>query len=228
MEIKKKSLTKFLTFVALICSGAYILLSGSYNLVASNVVYASTFIPVAIELLITVFDLCAYAVCFSVFIFSIYRAGVKSSLPMVFIYSGILLAKILIDTTVGHIIFGTGWDLEGLIYALIVWSFDVLLAFAVVLIAHLCIKGKKDNELHFDKLYSSQNPLMSSALLVATVIAAINLISRIIFDIGYGAPVDVIDLLWMMAGYASDIISGAIVYVISFFVMKKLYKSENI
>ena len=231
MNIKKKSLTRFFTLAVLILSGVYIALSTAYNLIAQDFVLASTFSLLldVIYHLTYLLNLCTYAVCFAIFIYSISRVGVKKSLPIVFIYGGILLAKSLVDTTVGHLIFMTGWTLEGLLYLLVIWLlFEMSLAFGVVLISHLCMKSADLGELSFDKLYSSENALQKSALFVSLLITSTKLISQIIYDIGYGAPADIIDLLWMIALYLSSIISGVIVYIISFFVMKRLYKSENI
>lgn len=228
METKKKSLAKFITLAALILSAVYIALSASYNLIASDYVAAQTLLPIVIDQLIILCNLASYGICFSVFIYSIYRAGIKKSLPVIFIYSGILLAQKLIDTTLYYIIFGGGWDTEGLLYTSFIWLTEMLLVFAAVLVGHFCTKGKKTKSLSFDKLYSNENALLHSAFILSLVIAIPTIISRIIDHITVGAPSDIIDVLWIIAMYLSHIASGVIVYVISFFVMKKLYKSENI
>ena len=149
-------------------------------------------------------------------------------MPIVFIYGGVLLVKMLIDTTVGLLIFGGGWRLEELLYILLMWIFELMLAFGVVLIAHLCHKNKENDVAEFNKLYSRNNALHRSALCVAVVISAIKLISRMVFDIGYGLPDGMTDLLWMVAGYASDLLSGVIVYLISIFLIKKLHNKDNV
>ncbi len=227
MKTHEKNLTKVLTLSVLIFSTVYLVLSGVYSLILTDIVYSMTILPIVIEIPILLLDLCAYGVCFSAFIYSIHRRGVKSSMPMVLIYSGVLLVKKLVDTTVGHIIFGTGWDLEGLIYVLLIWIVEILLAFTVVLIAHLCLRGKENQDLSPVTFYSRANAIQNCALFVALVISAIKLIERIIFDIGYGAPTGTVDLLWMIAGYTSDLMAGFIVYLISFFFIKKLYQKDN-
>ncbi len=227
MKTYKTKLIKFITLSSLIFSAIYIVLCAAYNLILSDIVYSASVLPIAVELLVALCDLCAYGVCFSILIYSIYRSGVKSSMPILLIYSGVLLIENLLNITLEHVIFGTGWQIDGLIYVLIIWLFEVLLALAVLLIARFSLKNKKDKDITFNKLYSKENPLQLAALIVALLISAIKVISRLIFDIGYGAPADIVDLLWMLAAYSSDIISGGIVYIVSIFAAKKLYNKDS-
>ena len=224
MKTCKKQLTKLLCLLLLVFSAVYISLSAVYNLVLTNIVYSQTLLPILMELALSLCDLCAYAACFAIFIYSIYLFGVKRSMPKVLIYIGVLLAKMLLDTTVALLIFGGGWRFEEMLYILLMWIFELILAFVVVLIAHLCLKNKENLTLEFTKLYSKDNALQSSALVVASVIAGIKILSRLIYDIGYGLPDGIVDLLWMLAGYASDIISGIIVYLVAVVLMKKFKK----
>ena len=228
MNVKKKSLTKFLTFATLIFSAIYISLSTAYNLTVSDAVYARTLLPIALTQIIIISELISYGVCFSLFVYSIYRIGVKKSLPLVFIYGGILLAEKLLDTNIGHLIFLTGWDLEGLLYVLLIWLLEMLLAFAVVLVAFLCLRNNSRKDVIFDKLYPKENALQRAALIISVIISLLDIIPRIIEDIMIGAPTDIIDVLWIAAMYLSHVASGVIVYIVSFFVMKKLCAAENI
>ena len=228
MNIKKKSLTKFLTLTALICSAVYVALSVAYIIVTSDAVYAMTFLPIAINQLMMFCDFLTYGVCFSVFIYSIYAKGVKKSLPLTFIYGVILLAEKLIATNTEHLIYGTGWDIDGLILVLLIWLLEMLLVLAVVLIGYFCLRNKKQIRMDFDKLYSKENALQRSALILSLVISIPTIISRIIDDIIIGAPSDITEFLWIIVMYLSHIASGAIIYIVSVFVMKRLYKSENI
>ena len=224
MKTCKNQLTKLLCLALLVFSAVYISLSAVYNLVLSNIVYSKTLLPTVMEFALSLCDLCAYAVCFAIIIYSIYLFGVKPSMPKVLIYGGALLAKMLIDTTVALLMFGGGWRLEELLYILLMWLFELGLAFVVVLISHLFFKNKENSTFEFTKLYSRENDLQSSALTVAAVIAGIKFLSRLIYDIGYGLPSGLSDLLWMLAGYASDILSGIIVYLVAIILMKKLKK----
>ena len=227
MKTYKTDLTKFITLSSLVFSAIYIILCAAYNLILSDIVYSASLLPIAVELLVSLCDLAAYGVCFSILIYSIYCSGVKSSLPIFLIYSGVLLVENLLNITLEHVIFGTGWQLDGLIYVLIIWLFELLLALAVLLIARFSLKNKKVKDITFNKLYSNENPLQLASLIVAVLISAIKVTSRLIFDIGYGAPADILDLLWMLAAYSSDIISGVIVYIVSILVIKKLYNKDS-
>ena len=46
---------------------------------------------------------------------------------------------------------------------------------------------------------------MSGALHIATILSATVIAGRLIYDIGYGAPADGIDLAWMIFSYLSDV-----------------------
>ena len=225
MNTHKKSFSKIIAISAAIFSVVYIALSVIYNLTISNIMYSTTLLPIFIELLVSLCDVCAYAVCFSVFIYSIYRLGTKSSMPIVLIYCGVLLFESLLNVTIHHIVFRTGWQLEGLLYVLMTWIFDVLFAFAAVLIAHLSLKDKKQDNVTFDGFFKKSNPLQSTALFVALLVSATKFFPRLIYDISYGAPRDLTDLLWMTAAYLSDFIIIVIVYFISNIILKKLWRS---
>jgi hypothetical protein len=66
------------------------------------------------------------------------------------------------------------------------------------------------------------DPLRFSALLVALLMGVIRIIGRVIYDIGYGAPTDLIDILWMILYYSLDVFIGVACYFVLLYILRKL------
>jgi hypothetical protein len=62
---------------------------------------------------------------------------------------------------------------------------------------------------------------------VGILLASIKIITRIIYDIGYGAPINVLDLLRMMVFYLSDVLICAVTYLLSLLVLLSVDKKDN-
>jgi hypothetical protein len=78
--------------------------------------------------------------------------------------------------------------------------------------------------LPFSKLLNWNNPLQRSAIKMSLLILLIKLVTRVINDISYGAPESVGEVLIMVLYYLSDIIYGAVAYLISIFVISQFYE----
>jgi hypothetical protein len=78
--------------------------------------------------------------------------------------------------------------------------------------------------LPFSKLINWNNPLQRSAIKMSLLILLIKLVTRVINDISYGAPESVGEVLIMVLYYLSDIIYGAVAYLISIFVISQFYE----
>jgi hypothetical protein len=59
---------------------------------------------------------------------------------------------------------------------------------------------------------------------MSLLILLIKLVTRVINDISYGAPESVEEVLIMVLYYLSDIIYGAVAYLISIFVISQFYE----
>jgi hypothetical protein len=115
-----------------------------------------------------------------------------------------------------------------------IWGclFDILIALAVILIAHLCFKNIGKNKaknacLPFEKLYESSNPLQKASLLTGILLASIKVLTRVIYDIGYGAPTSILDLLRMIVYYLSDVLICVIIYLASLLLIMYFDKKNN-
>lgn len=84
----------------------------------------------------------------------------------------------------------------------------------------------------YHKIFSKSNPLQKSAALASAVYSVLLIISRLIYDFSYGAPQNTSEILQMIAGYSTDILSGIFVYglilLFSFYFFRMLSRtSEN-
>ena len=74
------------------------------------------------------------------------------------------------------------------------------------------------------KLKDRQNPVVVTAASLAAIPSAVHLITRVVFDIWDGyVPRDGGDLLWMILGYASEILSFIVGYFVIVLVINHLY-----
>ena len=79
----------------------------------------------------------------------------------------------------------------------------------------------------FKKTFDLHNPLQRSAFIMAIIMGSIHIASRIIYDLYYGLPSTLVDLLWMVTYYLSDVVSALIMYLIAIFFFVKLNEKDN-
>ena len=89
-----------------------------------------------------------------------------------------------------------------------------------------------DSSLNFNTVFSSKNPLMLCALNSGIMLSAINVSMRISADITYtlahGAPEGITEIILMIAYYLSDILVLALVYAISWLILRIFVRKDNI
>ena len=227
MKPLKKELIKKLTVASLVFSAIYVALSVTYNLILSNVIYSATILPTITELLVALCEVSSYAVCFAILIYSAYALGSRNAVLVAVVYSAVLLVKNVANIVFQALIFKTGLDLAAILYLLVIWILESALILSVWLIAHLCFKNVNVTEFKLNKIFSKSNPLQVASLFVALLVGATRFIPRLIYDFGYGAPTDIIDLLWIMGAYLSDLIICAIVYFVAFLIIKSLQRENK-
>ena len=219
----KNTRNKFLIFTliaSLISTALYLALSAVYAVVISNILYLSGALPLIIEALVWFVGIISYAVIFALFIYSIKVFGTRQSLALVFLYCGVILFKNISNTIIQSYVLGIHTTLPDLLLPLSTALLEALLAFIVVVIAYFKLKDQESNTA------SSTDKLKSTAFFVGILISATKLLPRIIYDIGYGAPANISDLIIMLLAYASDLSIIAIVYFISHFTFRYLHRGE--
>ena len=113
-----------------------------------------------------------------------------------------------------------------LIFTLIYVFLDITQAAIVLLLTHMLLKARDEiyavraaafaslgepapdhltEERGYTSIFGIAGPLHIATILAAAVIAFVRVAGRLIYDIGYGAPTDGVDLAWMIFSYLSDI-----------------------
>lgn len=82
--------------------------------------------------------------------------------------------------------------------------------------------------LPFPSLFDMKNPVLLSALIGSISFTVLQIISRIRYDIMFGAPQSITDGLGMVLAYLGDIVLGAVTFlIIVFLLLSYLPKDEN-
>ena len=218
-----KALAKVLSLSLLILCPIYLVLSITYSIFYSDIVFSIGILPKVLTILVVLCDIVSYAVCFSIFIYSVYRRGFKSTLPLIGLYGGIVLLKYLATVLLHTLIFRYSPDFFS---AIVSWILDILVLAAALFIITVSISKRQENAVDFSGIFSKENPLQITSLFIGIFISAIKLIQRILFDIGYGAPDDILEVLWMSVSYLSDILICFIVYIVCNFTIKRIYNKN--
>lgn len=181
-------------------------LSPIYISICSNVVWLESKLPYLLEILLELCQLFIWVHLISSMIYA-----VKRRKTVFFMVSTVVLtlARYLYSPIL-NIAKGSPLDFMEIFDSLIYFGADMLIL-AIVFIAVL-IKKNKDSSgyLHFGSLLS------------AILISASKISSRIIFDIYYGAPQSTSEIIIMILYYFSDVLYGAAVYFLVYFMSKKL------
>ena len=189
-------------------------------LVSSDILLADTVLPLLMDVLML---LCNYL---------FYWIACR---PILAVYAGAVFFRYFANMTAGFFVIGfpTGNEFLKLHlpYLLIDIVLDLLL---ITLVAFLVCKFKKKQKdftpekvFPITRLFDWDSAFLRSTLLVAAIPAAVQLISRVIYDISYGAPTSTVDLLWMIIYYVSDIANVLIGYLVIVLILNRLHLSEE-
>lgn len=231
---------------AIIFSITTLLLTPIYVYTVSDAVTAATLLPDVLELLTDIAELAAFAICYSLVIFAAVHSSLKSAMRLCGVYTCAVALRRAASLAVSLLEFGS-IGLDDVVSVAIYAVLDTAQIFAVAAIAAHCqkkcatgVSAKKASgastmevdacrvsDIKFRSVYSPREPLQRSALLAGIMLAAIKIISRIIFDIFYGAPEGISEIAVMTAYYLSDILTGVCFYALSTLIFYLLLKKRE-
>ena len=237
---KRKLLVRFslslliLTFLyASVCTPIYLW-------AVSDILIADTVFPLLWDVVMSLLNYAFYWIAFSQLLYSVFRLGWHHTIPMVFIYSGIVVFRYLANTVANIVM--NGWSNDFWNYSFPYVLTDIGLDLAVLAVAliiiysvtkRLPIDTEKERTqtigLQFPiiKLFDFHKKLTLIAFLLALVPASVQLISRMIYDISLvGSAQGIADLLWMIVFYVSDLASVFIGYLIMVLLLGQYRQSE--
>ena len=240
---------KFHPFIlmAAICAVTYTLiqfiLTPIYTVALSDVTLKFTVLPTLIHTLLSLLEILAFALCYSLVIYTTVTRGTKTALGVVEIYVAAAILRRIGALAISLAMYGFV-DKRDFINVLIPVVIETAQIFIILLASHiLSNKFMKNNkvtrntddleeisDIRFTKVYSSKNPLMASALVGGIMLASVNVIMRIASDISYGAPQGIAEVLVMIAYYLSDLLVCVVFYAISWIVLSKMlirYKQKS-
>lgn len=222
----KKNLRKFMIFSLIILALLYNGLSLVYDVVYVDIVFGVGIFPKIINIAVSLCDIVSYALCFSVFMYSIYRFGVKSSMPLIYIYSAAALLKYFANVGLHSLVFRYPINVTGFVSMTFVWLLDLIMVVIALFIINGSLSKRSLQTVEFKGIFSKENPLQLTSLFVGIFISATKIIQRIFFDIGYGSPADILEVLWMSVSYLSDVLVCFIVYLVCNFTVKRIYNKN--
>ena len=223
---------------------ASLVLGFVYSTVSNNIVYMYSALMYVLEIGLELLDIALYATAFAFFVFAAQRYGLRSSVSFFVSYVALTAAHRLLSLVLELLMAGAiGADdfvSVGVYFALDMLTFGAVLAIVAYELekyGKYLIEWKKvqrdlgQNELPpalypFQKLFNRGNPLQVCALKIGILLSSAKILSRIIFDLYYGAPTSLSETLIMVIYYLSDILIGVLVYATMLWIFALLYKKK--
>ena len=224
---------------------ASIALGFVYSSVSNNIVYMYSALMYVLEIGLELLDLAVYAVAFSFFVFATERYGFRMATPFFASYAILVAARRLLSLVLELLLAGAV-GADDFVSVAVYFALDMLTCSVVLAIiaydlgkysTHIAEWKKAQRTLGeepnppslcpFEKIFSRTNPLQLCALKIGILLSSAKIISRIIFDLYYGAPGGIAELLIMIAYYLSDILIGVLVYAAMFWIFGLLYREKT-
>ena len=246
-NISKRLLRTLVATAALLFSLYCFILAPLYTYMSADVLFSVTVIPEIIKIIMDIIDVLSYSLCFSTIIYSIYKFSLSGSVRLMIVYCAAVLLKYAANVG-ATFIFDGKVSLETASYVVVYFTLDAAILLTVALIAAGIFKKYKENRAYLkkannalgkatpsvedelfggSKLFVRSNPLHRSALWTGIILSLIKILSRLLFDIAYGAPSSAADALWMITYYISDILITVIVYAISLYLFTHFHSKEQ-
>ena len=249
--------TKRLFLTMLIgCGGLFAVLSFGLTLAYlacnNNIVLFQSALPEILDVFRELIEFLAWALALVLISYaSLFCGSNKTAVRLLFLLSGLLLVRRIFDLCAILLINHRISMHEDLFYNLFYWIFDLVLVLISWLLISSTIKaylrrrtvtGKaralfgadtkfiiSTEEVYpFGKCFSKTNPLQACFLKNAILFSASKILSRLIFDLDYGAPEGLGDLLLMFFYYLSDLIFGLIFYLFCILIFRiVIFKTQK-
>lgn len=222
--------TSIAAFLCIFCAAAFLLielaLTPLYVYVCTDITVSSTPLSFVFDILLKLADIFTFAVCYSVIIYGAVALGTKKAASLFGIYVASTLIRRLLSLGVSFISYGFV-DGNDVFNVSVYFSLEIIQALAVLLISILVSRKEWNEPLEFTKAFSKNSPLQVSMLASAAVVSAVKILMRVYYDINYGAPDRISEVLVMIAYYLSDVLVGAVFYVLAWFTVSAILKRRG-
>ncbi|MBQ7337254.1 MAG: hypothetical protein IJW40_02245 [Clostridia bacterium] len=248
---RRNALRYFITACILYAIYALVLLPLS-NLFGSNIVFQGTMLYEIAVFLITVIELAVFCLAFANTISARYLYGARAAVRCVLLFAAATAIRYVAT-------FFVSWRMEGLdlsdlmfelLFLVIYVLLDVTQVAIVLVVTHLLLRREdeiysvrtrallasqqplSDRVLHgmtSRSIFALRGPIHIATLISGGVVLFVRVVGRIIYDVGYGAPTDTADLLWMIFYYVTDIaIAIVCCFVVRYLVVRLSLGKRNV
>ena len=220
-----------------------------YATLEADVVYSGSLLTIVIKYLQDFFDLFAFSSAYALIIFSALLLDGKRSRFIALFYAITYLLVIPVKMLMNVVIYGslgsTSQIIIDVIYLGVYFVLYLLQLLAVYIFAatdssryisslEALRASKRDKArqraenigsvLPFSKFIDWYNPLQRSAIKMSVLITVIKVGTRIINDVSVGAPESFGEVMIMVVYYLSDLIYGAVAYIVAIFVISLFFE----
>lgn len=222
-------------FYAAVCTPVYLI-------AVSDVLIQDTAFPMVWDCLMTLVNYGFYWISFSFVSYAALRFHISKCIPLLSLYAGMVVFRYGANLLAGFLVNGFPTANSFLADTFPYFLIDIVLDWAqmavVVFILYWIVKNtphkrgeKRDSLLRSHMpivgLFHFQNPATRAALWSGIIPAAVQLLSRVRYDIAVGAPVNAVDLLWMIVYYLSDILMALVGYFLIVLLLNRLFLREE-
>ncbi len=240
MKTLSRSVLRALTLACILLGlfGIYIaliLLNGEFS---SNIVFAGTMLAEASEWAYLGIELLAIFAAYAFLLLSLFTDGVRGGLWTVLAY---LIATLLRHAVLLWLGFGEMWaETSNLVLELLQFGLVFAVCYVSVMRFDRTYAVMKSGAEHLDRpcpdrftlVYPHiKQPLKADAikrgaLASAAVLVVFRVLGRLIYDFHYGMPTDIIDALWMLLYYSTDVLIGVGGYFLVLWVIRTLSRRK--
>lgn len=250
-NVEISRIVKNMFFLLLVYLVYIVIFAPAYTSVCNDIMYINTYLPDIFELLMEAASLTAWGIICATIIYISYSTPSKKAF-LYMIVSIIVLLRYILSVILSFIIDGFPTSLSiglgDIGESLILYLFDMVQILTIALISHVLLErcrqkyalAKKSaytlgdislvnehNPLPIKKLFGLKNAIQRTSLFSAFIISAVRVAMRIRYDIFYGAPESMEDVMWMIIYYSSDIIFGVLVYFFTIGLINRFYKKDS-
>lgn len=215
-------------------STLFVALAKCYTLLATNIAFMYTILPGLLNILNSIIQWSIFAIAYAIIIFIMYAEGPSAGKRFILAYGGSVIYKYLFNFLISWLtdrvalsdIFWQNLGYIGIYILIELTQLTIVILFVRAIMAahHRFLKGQRhlaEDVLHtelderaytfpFKKLLTRRNVLQKSALYTGLTLSVFKIVSRIIYDISYGAPDSLTQVFWMIFYYIADIVVGLI------------------
>lgn len=220
-----------------------------YATLEANVAYSGSMLTIVIKYLQDFFDLFAFSSAYALIIFSALLLDGKRSRFIALFYAITYLLVIPVKMLMNVVIYGTLGNTSQIIIDVIYLGVYFVLYLIQLLVVYIfaatdssryissleALRGSKRDKarqraenigsvLPFSKFIDWYNPLQRSAVKMSALITAIKVGTRIINDVSVGAPESFGEVMIMVVYYLSDLIYGAVAYIVAIFIITLFFE----